>query len=83
MKNRLALAFVALGLTGAAAPAAELSVAPLYRPVPFVPRQTVEWTGIYLGVNAGYGWGPTSASTSFQGDPQAGNIFASFDSRTS
>ena len=76
MKKRLALAFVALGLTGAAAPAAELSVAPLYRPVPFVPRQTVEWTGIYLGVNAGYGWGPTSTSTSFQGDPNAGVAFA-------
>ena len=57
MKKRLALAFVALGLTPAAAPAGELDVAPLYRPVPFVPRQTVEWTGIYLGVNAGYGWG--------------------------
>jgi outer membrane immunogenic protein len=76
VKKRLALAFVALGLTPAASSAAELSVAPLYRPVPFVPRQTVEWTGIYLGVNAGYGWGPTSTSTSFQGDPNAGVAFA-------
>jgi outer membrane immunogenic protein len=78
VKKRLALAFVALGLTGAAAPAAELAVAPLYRPVPFVPRQTVEWTGLYLGVNAGYGWGPTSTSTSFQGDPNAGAAFSQF-----
>jgi outer membrane immunogenic protein len=78
VKKRLALAFVALGLTPAASPAAELSVAPLYRPVPFVPRQTVEWTGLYLGVNAGYGWGRTSTSTSFQGDPNAGILFADF-----
>jgi len=82
MNNRLALAFVALCLTPAALPAAELAVAPLYRPVPFVPRQTVEWTGLYLGVNAGYGWGQTSTDTSFQGDPQAGGIFAAPDPRT-
>src|SRR5262245_22337711 len=75
VKKRLALAFVALGLTPAASPAAELSVAPLYRPVPFVPRQTVEWTGLYLGVNAGYGWGQTSTRTSFDGDPGAGTPF--------
>jgi outer membrane immunogenic protein len=63
-------------LTGTEAPAAELGVAPLYRPAPFVPRQTVEWTGLYLGVNAGYGWGQTSTSTTFSGDPQAGSAFA-------
>jgi outer membrane immunogenic protein len=76
VKKRLALAFVALSLTPAASPAGDLAVAPLYRPVPFVPRQTVEWTGLYLGVNAGYGWGPTSTSTSFQGDPNAGTAFS-------
>lgn len=80
MKKRLALAFVALGLTPvgltpAAAPAAELAVAPLYRPVPFVPRQTVEWTGLTFGVNAGYGWGQTSTNASFRGDPGAGTQF--------
>src|SRR5262245_50097968 len=75
------MAFVALGLTPAAAPAGDLAVAPLYRPVPFVPRQTVEWTGLYLGVNAGYGWGPTSTNASFEGDPQAGALFSAFDPR--
>jgi outer membrane immunogenic protein len=80
VKKRLALAFVALGLTPvgltpAAAPAAELAVAPLYRPVPFVPRQTVEWTGLTFGVNAGYGWGQTSTNASFRGDPGAGTQF--------
>src|SRR5262245_9979012 len=68
VKKRLALAFVALGLTPAAAPAGDLDVAPLYLPVPFVPRQTVECTGITLVVNAGYGWGQTSTNTSFEGD---------------
>jgi outer membrane immunogenic protein len=80
LKKRLALAFVALSLTPAASPAGDLAVAPLYRPVPFVPRQTVEWTGLYLGVNAGYGWGRTSTSTSFQGDPNAGILFSGFNS---
>src|SRR5262245_60465584 len=64
----MALAFVALGLTPAASPAAELAVAPIYRPVPFVPRQTVEWTGIYFGANVGYGWGSASTSTTFVSD---------------
>jgi outer membrane immunogenic protein len=66
MKNRLALAFVALCLTPVGSPAADQPLA--YRPVPFVPRQTIEWTGLYLGVNAGYGWGQTSTNTSFTGD---------------
>jgi outer membrane immunogenic protein len=68
VKNRLALASVALCVTPAASPAADQPLAPLYRPVPFVPRQTIEWTGLYFGVNAGYGWGQTSTNTSFTGD---------------
>jgi outer membrane immunogenic protein len=68
VKKRLALAFVALGLTPAASPAAELGVAPLYRPVPFVPRQTVEWTGLTFGANVGYGWAQASTNTSFNGE---------------
>ena len=75
VKKRLALAFVALGLTPAASSAGDLAVAPLYRPVPFVPRQTVEWTGLTLGANVGYGWGQASTNTSFEGDPGAGTQF--------
>lgn len=69
MKNRLALAFVALCLTPAASPAADQPLAaPLYRPVPFIPLQAVEWTGLYFGVNAGYGWAQGSSNTFFEGD---------------
>jgi outer membrane immunogenic protein len=68
MKNRLALAFVALCLTPAASPAADQPpAAPLYRPAPFIPRQAVEWTGLYFGVNAGYGWAQGSSTTVFTG----------------
>ena len=55
MKNRLALAFVALCLTPAASPAADQPpAAPLYRPAPFIPRQAVEWTGLYFGLIPGF-----------------------------
>jgi outer membrane immunogenic protein len=43
-----------------------------YQPVPFVPRQVVDWTGLYFGVNAGYGWARSSTDTSFEGDFQGG-----------
>jgi outer membrane immunogenic protein len=78
VKKRLALAFVALGLTPAASPAAELAVAPLYRPVPFVPRQAIEWTGIYFGANAGYGWGTASTTTAFFGDVASTTTLSAF-----
>src|SRR5262245_55954857 len=78
VKKRLALAFVALGLTPAASPAGELSVAPLYRPVPFVPRQTVEWTGLTFGANAGYGWGTASTTTAFFGDTPSTQTLSPF-----
>ncbi|MBV8754142.1 MAG: porin family protein [Hyphomicrobiales bacterium] len=52
MKPRLSAVFVLLGLaTSVAARAADLP-APAVAPAPAV----YDWTGFYLGVNAGYGW---------------------------
>ncbi len=50
-----------------AAFAADLPVSGPYRPGPFMVRQPVEWTGIYFGANAGYGWGQYSSNIAFTG----------------
>jgi outer membrane immunogenic protein len=48
----------ALALFGAApAGAADLSVAPLYRAPPAVAAPANNWSGFYLGINGGGGWG--------------------------
>lgn len=67
-------ALVALCLTPAASTAADrpIGVPQLYQPVPFVPRQAVEWTGLYFGANVGYGWARQSSTTLFDGDFQNG-----------
>jgi outer membrane immunogenic protein len=74
MKKRMVTAFVALCLTPAASTAADRPIAApqLYQPVPFVPRQAVEWTGLYFGANVGYGWARQSSTTLFDGDFQNG-----------
>lgn len=43
------------------ADAADLSVAPLYRAPP--PALAYNWSGFYLGVNGGYGWGRSKWDT--------------------
>ena len=50
---------VALGVLFAApcAGAADLSVAPLYKAQPSQVSQAYDWTGLYIGVNGGGGWG--------------------------
>lgn len=55
----LVSAGVALGLLVAAqgARAADLSVAPLYKAPPPVPSPAYNWSGFYLGINGGGGWG--------------------------
>ena len=47
--------------------AADLPVSGPYRPGPFIVRQPVEWTGLYFGANAGYGWGQYSSNITFSG----------------
>jgi len=32
---------------------------------PFIPQRTVEWTGLYFGVNAGYGWAQDTSQIVF------------------
>jgi outer membrane immunogenic protein len=44
-------------LSAPCADAADLSVAPLYKAPPPAMAQTYNWTGFYLGVNGGAGWG--------------------------
>ncbi len=66
MKKRMVIAFFATSLTAGASFAADW---PLMGPqlYPSAPRMAVEWTGIYFGVNAGYGWAQGSSTTDFGG----------------
>ena len=66
MKKRLAFALLAAAFTGDSL-AADLPLAgppQLYYPGRLLP---VEWTGLYFGVNAGYGWATESSTTFFTG----------------
>jgi outer membrane immunogenic protein len=61
MKKRVVIAFFATSLTAGASFAADW---PLMGPqlYPSAPRMAVEWTGLYFGVNAGYGWAQSSST---------------------
>ena len=56
---------VALGLiaTAQGAIAADLSVAPLYKAPPAVVTQAYNWTGFYIGINGGGGFGRSAWDT--------------------
>jgi outer membrane immunogenic protein len=72
VKYRIALAFVATSCMAGMSFAADLPVSGPYRPGPFVVRQPVEWTGLYFGANAGYGWGKYSSNITFSGASTSG-----------
>jgi outer membrane immunogenic protein len=60
MKKILRTAFTATALMAVAvsARAADLPMAPAYQPPPApVVARVYNWTGLYVGVNGGYGWG--------------------------
>ena len=57
--KRILLATVAMAaLSAASAFAADLPTRPAYAPAPMMsPTPVYNWTGIYVGLNGGYGWG--------------------------
>jgi outer membrane immunogenic protein len=59
MKHSLSGCLAVVGVLAAAecAIAADLSVAPLYKPPPTEVSQAYNWTGFYVGANGGGGWG--------------------------
>jgi outer membrane immunogenic protein len=67
MKDRVAVAFLAISFTAGGAFAADV---PLAAPQFYGAGRlmSVEWTGLYFGVNAGYGWAPASSNIGFVGD---------------
>src|SRR5215510_6377799 len=71
MKKRVVIAFFATSLTAGMSFAADWPVMgpQLYPSVPAVPLMPVNWTGIYFGANAGYGWAQGSSNTVFAGAP--------------
>ena len=62
MKRILSIAAALALLSGTQVSAADLPPPPLYAPPP-----VFSWTGFYLGINAGYGFGQSSWSDPFNG----------------
>jgi outer membrane immunogenic protein len=75
MKNFVA-GCLAVGVVLAAqsAGAADLSVAPLYKAPPAEVTQVYNWTGFYLGVNGGGGWGHSYWDANTTGIPLSGGL---------
>ena len=72
--KRLCLAFVSLiALTGAAA-AADLSRPPPYYKAPPVFAPAYNWTGFYIGVNGGGGWGRSAWDSTGSFDVSGGLV---------
>ncbi|WP_245283518.1 hypothetical protein [Bradyrhizobium sp. URHD0069] len=77
-KKKIVLAGVALAaLLGGSAMAADLSTAPMYKAPPAV--AVWSWTGFYIGINGGYGFGNNDFTQSLT---QPGIVASSFDKHT-
>src|SRR5215469_18112500 len=74
MHTRLLIALLTGCFVAGKSVAAELPLAPppqLSYPGRLLP---VEWTGLYFGANAGYGWAKGSSTTRFEGNLQNPNL---------
>ena len=76
MKIQIAVGCCAAVLMTGASFAADLpaTLQQLYRPAPFIPQQAVQWTGLYFGINAGYGWAQHAQNIRFVGNPNFGGL---------
>jgi outer membrane immunogenic protein len=68
--KRLSLVFVGL-VFGSAAMAADLGTAVIVPTAPHVTHTPFDWSGVYFGVDIGYGWG--SSKHSFDNGAPSGN----------
>src|SRR5215472_10189423 len=78
MKKQMVIVLLAASFAAGKSFAADWPATPLqqpYRPGPLIP---VEWTGLYFGVNAGYGWATGSSTTVFTGGPFLGGATTPF-----
>jgi outer membrane immunogenic protein len=76
MKKKLLAGCLVMGALVAAqtASAADLSVAPLYKAPPAAVAQVYNWTGFYLGINGGGGWGRSYWDANATGIPLSGGL---------
>ncbi len=64
MRKNLLISAALLALTGAAGAA---DLAPTYKAAAPVPYVKTDWSGFYVGLEAGYGWGQNSFDTNLDG----------------
>jgi outer membrane immunogenic protein len=68
--KKIALAALILAVSAAAASSADMTPAPYYTKAPVVVAPIYNWTGFYLGANAGGAWGNS--------DPRTSTVFNEF-----